>query len=282
MIPRRAFWAAPAAVAAGLLLGFYARFVEPRRLQVTTTPLWIKGWPKELDGVLIALIADLHVGRRRGKRWASPSLSKAVNAVSRAHPNLLVLCGDYGFWNWDAVETTGWAAQFAGAERVAILGNHDYAKGRRAAAKIRSELERHGVTVLVNEATSLQLRGRTVVIAGLDDASTKHDDMDRLVATLPEDNAPVILLSHTPDGVEKAPQGRFWLALSGHTHGGQVAIPFLRRRILKRFAKTNYDRGLYEVNGIPLFVTRGLGMVGFHVRFRSRPQVALLRLHSEP
>jgi uncharacterized protein len=270
--------AALAALGLGFCIGVYARFVAPKRFEVTQATVEVESWPPELDGVVIALVADMHLGRRRGKLWTSPALSKAVEAVRAAQPDLLVICGDFGFWSWDASELAEQAARFEAPERVAVLGNHDNTRGSKRASGLRSALMGHGFQVPENEVVTVKLRGRVVAIAGLGDSTSRHADPERLLAAMPRSDDPVILVCHTPDGIEHLPAGPFQLALSGHTHGGQLAIPLLQRPILERFAKTRFDRGLYNINGLPVFVTKGLGMVGHHARFRARPEVALLRI----
>lgn len=104
--------------------------------------------------------------------------------------------------------------------------------------------------------------------------------MPVVLSALPDGAHPVILLTHTPDGIKDVQSGIFDVALSGHTHGGQLAVPYLNHWVLRRFGQTYFDRGLYEIKGLPLFVTKGLGMVGLHARFRSRPEVAFIRLFS--
>jgi len=85
-------------------------------------------------------------------------------------------------------------------------------------------------------------------------------------------------LVHVPDLVEKIPRGAADLVLAGHTHGGQFTLPFLEQHIVRYGCGSNYVDGLNTINDMPVYINRGLGYTGFPVRFRARPEVALVRL----
>ncbi len=229
----------------------------------------------------MAVVADIHIGRNHGRAWTCPALPAALRAIRAERPDLLIFAGDFAFKEWTPVDLAHIASLFEAGSRVAVLGNHDFARGDTQAAQLADALEDCGITVLRNQAHMLRFSNQPVWVAGLDDAPSGHDDVDLLLSRLPEGASPAILLSHGPDAVREAARtGRFMLAVAGHTHGGQVAIPGLRSFILRRFAHSEFDRGLYRLGGMPLVVTKGLGMVGYPVRFRARPEVVFLKLHS--
>lgn len=265
-----------APAAAALLL--YSRLVEPRLLDITRVEIALERWPVELDGIRLALVADLHVGRQHGRDWTCPSLESAVKAVAAEPVDMLVFDGDFGYKEWEPDHLASIADSFGAPLRIAVLGNHDYGAGSGRADRLSEALTRKGFCLLRNQVIQVAVRGRSIWVAGLDDGATGRACVPELLDSIPENACPVILVSHTPDSVASSPAGVFDLALSGHTHGGQIAIPFLTSLTLRRTARTGYNRGLYRVNGIPLFVTKGLGMVGYHARFRSRPEVAFLTL----
>lgn len=268
-------------VGAGLLglgVGAYARMVAVRRFEITSAEIRSAGWPATLDGARIGVLGDVHLGTRRGRRWPSPALEQAVEAMNTAQLDLLVLVGDFGYWQWDPKTVAGEIDRFRAAVRVAVFGNHDYAHGSRRATELREALERRGIQVLVNEATAIRVGDEPVTVAGLGDLHSRRTDVDKLTAALDDMTHPVILLSHTPDAVEMMPGDSFDVAFSGHTHGGQLAVPLLKPFALRRFARSRFDRGVYDIDGRPLFVTKGLGMVGLHARFRSRPEIAVITL----
>lgn len=302
-----------AAVAVGTAVGAYARIVAPRRFEVSEIAIPLATLPAQLSGMRIGIVGDLHLGRRHGRAWTSPALAPASAAIRDAAVDLLVMVGDYGFGRWDPGELAAIAAIFEAPRRVAVLGNHDYGRGTKRAMLLKEGLESRGVAVVVNDCVTLEARNQRIVVAGLDDAHAKRADVDLLLtrlagsaesagrgkrsagsgaldAALNETAAEsgdkgrlsgspfVILLCHSPDAVAGVPPEVFDIAFAGHTHGGQIAIPGIQRLLLRRFAQSSYDRGLYEIHGKPLFVTKGLGVVGYHARFRSRPEVAIVTL----
>ncbi|HZT96713.1 MAG TPA: metallophosphoesterase [Chloroflexota bacterium] len=270
------------AAAGAASLWLYARQIEPAWLERTELELTLEHWPAELDGLRLVLVADVHLGRVRGRVWTSPALESAVRAIDAAQADILIVAGDFGFKDWDPSALVEQVDQMRAPVRIAVLGNHDYAGGEARACRLAEELKSAGFHVLRNQVVRLEVRGRPVWIAGLDDGASGRAEMGPVVDQLSDETRPVILVSHKPDTVRLAPEGVFDLALSGHTHGGQIALPLLNPLMLRRTARTRFDRGLYRINGIPTFVTRGLGMVGRHARFLSRPEVAVLRLRSAP
>lgn len=266
----------------GIGLGVYASWLEPHRLEIKRFDLWLHRWPADLDGLVVALVSDIHLGWPRGRPWTCPALEPAIEAVHRERPDVLVVCGDFGYKAWRPAALVQAAERFSAPQRVALLGNHDYALGEEKAEGLRQELEWSGYEVLVNEAITVDVRGRDVIFAGLAGPVSGLSDMPALARSVGSGGAPTILLTHTPDEAVMAPPGVFDLALAGHTHGGQIAIPGLERQILRQFARSRFDRGLYDIEGMPLIVTKGLGTTGYHARFRARPEVIFIRLHEEP
>jgi predicted MPP superfamily phosphohydrolase len=133
--------------------------------------------------------------------------------------------------------------------------------------------------MLVNESTMLERGGEKLVIAGIDDLYDNHHDLERALAGVPEDAA-VMLLAHEPDFADAAARdARLILQLSGHSHGGQVRLPFVGQAWLPRLGQ-KYPAGLYHVGGMQVYTNRGIGVVGVPVRFNCRPEVTLLTLRS--
>jgi predicted MPP superfamily phosphohydrolase len=101
---------------------------------------------------------------------------------------------------------------------------------------------------------------------------------DRAVEDVLASSRPRIALVHEPEVAERLPWGAADLVLCGHTHGGQITLPGLEPFIVRRFAKTKYVEGIYQIQGMPVYVNRGLGTTGLPIRFRARPEVALITL----
>jgi hypothetical protein len=141
-------------------------------------------------------------------------------------------------------------------------------------------LSRAGITVLEDRAVELLAPGGAFWVAGVGDMRQRRPDLAATLAGVPA-GAPVLLLSHDPDVFPQVPE-RVALTLSGHTHGGQVAIPLVRRPLLPSRFGERYARGLIEEEGRLLLVTSGIGTSGLPVRLLAPPEVLVLTLRSRP
>ena len=192
----------------------------PRRLVVRDVPLAVPGWPAELDGLRVAVVADLHAG---APVMGLERLGRVVQQVVDARPDLVVLLGDHlaDVWLGTHLHPEQVADVLAGlraaAPVVGVLGNHDwYAGGHR----VRRALEAAGLPVLAESAVPL-LDGR-LWVAGVSDLWERTPSVERALADVPA-GAPVVLLTHNPDVVLDVPP-HVQLVLAGHTHGGQVRV----------------------------------------------------------
>jgi predicted MPP superfamily phosphohydrolase len=202
-------------------------------------------------------------------------LAAAVNASA---PDLVLLLGDFVD---PKVRGGSPIAPEAVADRLgalrarlgvfAVLGNHDWLHGgERVAAALRDA----GIRVLENEAVA----AGPLWLAGVADARMRTPDVDGALAAVPPE-APVLLMSHDPDLFPHVPE-RVSLTLSGHTHGGQVAIPALRRPLLPSAYGERYARGLIVEHGRHLLVSSGIGTSGLPLRLLAPPEVLVLTLRS--
>jgi predicted MPP superfamily phosphohydrolase len=155
---------------------------------------------------------------------------------------------------------------------LAVLGNHDWYAGAR---RISDALEDVGVTVLEDSAIPV---GDGLWVAGAGDYRIRGARVGRALMPVPED-APAILLSHDPDAFPHVPE-RVALTLAGHTHGGQVGIPLLRRPFIPSHYGERYLRGHIVEDGRHLYVSSGLGTSGAPVRFLTPPEVVSLTLRA--
>lgn len=245
-------------------VGAYALLVEPRRLVVRRAEIAPAGWPRERDGLTLALVSDLHTGA------PGVDLDRVVRRVRALDFDVAVLLGDYvdpkvAGGGWVAPERV--AAALARIERpkVAVIGNHDHdTDGPRVARALADA----GITVLDNAACEIG----GVWFAGVDDASLGTPDPHRALRDVPP-GAPVVGLSHDPDVF---PALHVPLTLSGHSHGGQLRIPLLRRAV----TPARFHRGLYRHHDELLYVTSGIGTSRWPVRLGLPPEIVLLRLRA--
>lgn len=267
-----------AAALAAFAWGFW---LEPQRLVVVRTELELPGWPAKLSGVRIALLSDLHVG---SPFWDLDALSSLVERTNAEKPDLVLLAGDYqindvpgGRW----VDAEPIAARLGGLKAplgvFAVLGNHDWWNdGERT----RRAFIAHGIEVLEESAKALERDGQTFYLVGLADQLTRSSSPRAVFAQLPRE-APTLLLVHEPDVFESFPRLGVspTLTLAGHTHGGQVWLPLLGRRVVPSEFGERYAYGHVVEGGRHLFVTSGVGTSVMPVRFGVPPEIALLTLH---
>jgi predicted MPP superfamily phosphohydrolase len=160
---------------------------------------------------------------------------------------------------------------------LAVLGNHDVLTDHRGTAAALRSL---GYEVLENAWTRIRLRGAPLTVVGVGDGMTGEEDVDRAVDGLPRD-APPLVLAHGPRTADRLRRlGRPLVCLSGHTHGGQISLPLLTPMVFARVAGEPYVRGRYRLDGVQLYVNRGIGNSGVRVRINSPPEVTLVTLRA--
>jgi predicted MPP superfamily phosphohydrolase len=266
----RGAMAAPlVAVSAG---SAYASLVEPYHYEVTRTDVLIKGLPQSFDGFRIAQISDVHHSRlvSIGEVLRVVELAQSVNA------DLIVLTGDYTTAYRRYIEPCAEAlGGLSAPEGVwAVLGNHDHYTDPQLTTRA---LERVHINVLNNANTVIRRGGETLQLAGIDDWSWNGTDWPRALYGL-DQKFPTVLLSHQPRVLDVAEAEKVSLILSGHTHGGQLSLPFIGAPARFGVEDFKYLRGLYERAGTQLYVSRGTGVIGLPVRCGARPEIAVIRL----
>lgn len=256
---------------------FWAFLIEPNRLIVREQKIAIANWPKELSGLRIAVIADIHAG---GPFIDDQKLRLIVARTNQLQPDLIVLLGDYmsgGREHNDRVEPEAFAPAFkefrAPLGVYSVLGNHDWWYD---GPKVRRALEKNGIRVLDDEVTEIKWRDRSFWLAGLADLWTRPQHVKETIARVPRDQA-VIALTHNPDIFPELPR-TVPLLLAGHTHGGQVQFPLIGNPVqVSKFGERYLEGHVFE-NEHHLFVTTGIGTSIIGARFRVPPEIVLLTI----
>lgn len=265
--------------ATGMIMGAggWARYVEPDWVEVTRHEVALPHLPRAFQGFRIAQISDIHIeGGSMSKDL--PVICDLVNAQKA---DAIVITGDYVTTpieaNPDAL-VRGLKRLRAPAGVWGIMGNHDYWSGPSTEI-VEQILARSNVNALINQIHVWERDGARLHLAGFDDFWAGSPDFAGVAAAIPEGEA-AIALGHEPDfAIEVAKSRKFGLMLSGHSHGGQIALPFGIPIRLPEYAD-KFPRGFYDVNGMRLYTNRGLGMVGIPMRFCSRPEISVFTLRA--
>jgi predicted MPP superfamily phosphohydrolase len=262
----RALLVALALAGAGAALSLHQR---PR---IRRRDFEIQGLPEAFDGFRIVQISDLHCGPfvsgRRVARW--------VDTANRLEPDLVAVTGDLIASGTAFVDVVAGALGNLRARDgvFAAMGNHDYFGIDDAMVHA---LEAAGLTVLRNRGVELQRGTGAIYLAGVDDTWSRRHDLPRALAARPP-GMPAVLLAHDPVLFPEAAEQRVDLVLSGHTHGGQVAVPLLARKLNLARLITRFTSGVYQLGKSTLYVNRGLGTTGPPVRLAVAPEIAVLTL----
>lgn len=259
-----------AAVAAGAI---DAAVVEPHGFQVTHHTFSLPGLGAGWDGAKIVHISDVHVGP-----WSDfDDARRIVDMTNDLAPDVVALTGDYV--SQASAISSALVEVFRdlhAKEKYAVLGNHDYWAD---APRVAASLESAGIPLLTNKHVLLRRGGDVLCLAGVNDVWSVDPPPDAAAAFAgAPDDVPRIVLCHNPDYAEVLPRDvRIDLMLSGHTHGGQVRLPFYGPLILP-IQHRKYAEGLVQGPTCPVFISRGLGMVGVPIRFNCPPELPLITL----
>lgn len=239
----------------------------------------VPGLDPRHDGVTIAHLSDIHVGRLT----PAAHVRAAIELANQAAPDVVALTGDYVCWKKHEIELVREQLGGLRATRVAAtLGNHDYFTGARG---VTHALEGHGYDVMKNRHSTVAVRGAPLVLVGIDDPVTRHHDVDAAFAGVPakggEAGGTTIALCHDPELAPALVERGARLVLSGHMHGGQIYVRGVTDRIIARMGR-RYRRGFYPIDDGHLYVTPGVGFSGVTVRVGegTASEVALFTLRA--
>lgn len=249
----------------------YARFIEPHMVHIRHHQYRLNPDQPFIKPVKVALIADLHIGLFSGHER---QLRIIVEKLNQVKPDLVVVAGD---WTYEPENTLVQELEMLRkiqAPVYSVPGNHDEQyPGPPIQALLKEALETNQV---------MDIEGKIVEfdefrLIGIGDLWAGKTDM-RFMPELPQDK-PWLILSHNPDTVDMVPDlPSRPLMLSGHTHGGQIELPWVTSYIMKKVSILGHKKGFYEHEHADVFVTVGTGMVGIPFRFRVPPTIDIIEL----
>jgi uncharacterized protein len=257
---------------------FYAHDVEPRMLEITHHKIQNKAIPPAFNGFKIVQFSDTHLGFH----YDLKQLEKLIVKINNLEPDMIVFTGDLMDDPSEFQETDKIIKLLkdlhAPFGKFAIYGNHDH--GGYGSDIYRELIETADFALLVNQAKEIKLLNEhSIYIAGVDDAMLGKPDINQALKDIPTDSYK-ILLSHAPDLATYASNYTIGLQLSGHSHGGQIQIPFYGPLVTPPQGN-RYTEGFYQLGadkGLTLYVNRGLGTTRLPFRFLAKPELTLLTL----
>lgn len=260
----------------------YARYIEPGWVDLAHHRITLPA-AQLTKPIRLAHLSDLHASAEVPVSF----LADAFQSTRAAKPDLICVTGDF------VTNRHGFdARQYSKALRIlsdtaptfAVLGNHDgggWSVGRNGfvgSSVVRRILNDAGITLLHNLSQTVTVRGQALQLVGLGDLWNSEVDAPLAFAGMAEStDLPTVLLAHNPDTKDSLDGSYPWhLMLSGHTHGGQVYLPFFGAPIVP-VQDTRYVAGLGTWSDRQIFVTRGVGTL-HQIRFNCRPEIAMLEL----
>jgi len=264
----------PAIVVAILMV--YDLYRSNKLIETEQISLEFDTLPQGFDGFRIAHVSDLH-----GTQYGADN-SELCKLISEQNVDIIVITGDYVDNKNDLDMVYGTAKALCEVAPVYfVAGNHEY--GSKNFDKVEKELVRAGVVVLQNEAVELERNGDKITLLGVDDPAGRADmiSMERAVE-LAKTREPefLIVLHHRYDRAEEAAELDIDLFLTGHAHGGLIRLPFTDGIIGPgRVVLPKRTSGYYNVNGMDMVTSRGLGNSGISFRLFNRVHLPIIDLH---
>lgn len=241
---------------------------EPREVDIH-----VPGLPKDLNGLRLTQLSDIHYGPFLGTR----ELERAISIANEFKPHVSILTGDLITRRSDDLEDCirRLSRLKSDAGVFGCHGNHEiYADAEALASALG---DRHGIRFLRQQGESLRFGSASINLVGYDYQVQGFPYLEGVEALVRPDEFN-LLLSHNPDVFDRAQAAGMDLVLSGHTHGGQVNVEILHEQFnLVRFV-TPYVYGLYDTGKSRIYVNGGLGTVGVPMRLGVPPEVTLIRL----
>ncbi len=249
---------------------FYGSLVEPRRLVVNEFEVTLNDNPT--GSISAAVLADFHLGPYKKANWAR----RVVTETNALNPDIIFLPGDFIFNVSDQMDMLYPLADLEAPLGVyAVTGNHDYTDNN--IGYVIEALKRYGIEVLENESVVIETEFGPLTLVGVNDIW--YDGSVLTAMSDVEETEDVILLSHNPDVMLSGLVRAADLVVSGHTHGGQIRLPYYGSVSgLPTLLGREYDRWLKTYEDEQLFITVGLGEIGPRARLFNSPEIAILTI----
>jgi len=271
---RRGFIRAAGSLAVAAPFGAvaYGTLVQRSRFTVREIDIHVANLPRDLNGIRITHISDIHLS----PFLSEAELARAVSMANEGKSHLVAVTGDLITAEGDPLHAClrQLARLRSEAGTFGCLGNHEvYARCQNEAEAAGRRL---GIDFLRYRNRVLRFGAARLNIGGVDwrrgPAFVPHGE--KLIAP----GAFNLLLCHNPNGFDSAAAQGWNLTLSGHTHGGQISVDIFDQSLNPARFFTRYVYGLYSKGPSSMYVTRGIGTVGIPARLGAPPEIAFIRL----
>jgi uncharacterized protein len=250
----------------------YGLLYERLNIEVTRRRIALARLPKAFDGFRIVQLSDCHIS----SFMPAETIRRCVTLTNHLEPDLVALTGDY--LSWDPAAQADVVEALAGLRApygvLGSLGNHETIT--RTEASMAQMFAAKSIRILRQERATVQMRGETINLIGIDDSNMDMRGLEGLV--MPDTINILLIHSVYPHDFERIAEVGIDLTLAGHTHGGQLSLESIRRGLCLSRLETHYVSGLYEKSGRQLYVNRGIGTTMIPIRLGARPEITILEL----
>lgn len=255
------------------LIFVYARFIEPNWLNIQNYHYILNNDSiKQEKTIKTVVISDLHLGIYKNHDY----LSKIVKKINNLNPDLVLIPGDFVFHlNKEKIQKYFQPLTKLNAPTFGVTGNHDDGNpGKDISADLTIELGKLGINIINDETATITIKDNTIKIIGFRDYW--NDKKNYNVAKIVQKEDLLLGLVHNPDAVYNFPINNIDIFVTGHTHGGQIRIPYLYELAIPCIYP--FGKGFYLTNNQMVFVSPGVGMVGLPMRFLMRPEISVVEI----
>ncbi|SFS35939.1 metallophosphoesterase [Marininema halotolerans] len=251
----------------------YSYTFEPRWIETNSLTIRLPRLPASFTGCKVVQFSDLHAAHH----ISINDIHEIVSKINRLQPDIVLFTGDL----LDAPSDIPYLPQVvdqlakikAPLGKFAILGNHDYEAG---VDKVSAAYAQAGFQLLLNENHPIQRGDDILYLIGLDDCLYGAPNLAKPLNNISDETCKILLV-HEPDFADQLPPAIIDMQLSGHSHGGQIAFPFIGPVLTPPMAK-KYPTGRYQVKDTLVYTNRGLGTTILPLRFCARPELTLFTL----
>lgn len=254
---------------------------DTTQIEVNNVTLPVENIPEKMNGFRIVHITDIQGDEYTGRR----EIASYVDKINEQQPDIVVFTGDLISYGTDFIKSS--AEEFgqttARLGTYAVVGDHDYWAGTE---NVEKALQQENIPLLKDENYTIEVDSSiSVLMTGVTEVYSKSSSpaiVDSLTKTAGEATLKILASHQIKDHlIQSSKNNNYDMILAGHTHGGQIHVPFLGMRFSAAGRETPYVGGLYQEENLPIHVNNGLGFTLAPIRYDAPPEVTVIELSSE-